>query len=91
VLDKIAKILDDMSRTPNKLAHGNDEAEIVVAVTLQASLCDLEDKVNVLDLRSAASEAVANAMRHHEQEGFTHALADKVAFGVREVEVLSVE
>ena len=91
MLDKIAKILDDMSHSPCKLSHVNDEAEVVVAVTLQASLCDLEDEINMLDLRSAASEAVANAVRHHEQEGFTHALADKVAFGVREVGVLSVE
>jgi hypothetical protein len=43
------------------------------------------------DLRAAASQAVANAVRHHEQEGFDHALADKVAFGVREVGVLTVE
>ena len=76
VLDQIAKILDDMSHTPNQLAHG-DEAEVVVAVTLRASLCDLDDEVNMLDLRSAASEAVGNAVRHHEQEGFDHALADR--------------
>jgi hypothetical protein len=29
VLDKIAEILDDMSHTPNKLAHGNDGVEVV--------------------------------------------------------------
>jgi len=62
MLHKIAKILDDMSHTPNKLVNGNDEAEIVVAVTLQANLCDLEDEVNLRDLRSAASEAIANAV-----------------------------
>ena len=62
-----------------------------MAVTLQASLCDLGDEVNTLDLRAAALQAVENAVQHHEQEGFTHALADKVAFGVREVRALGVE
>ncbi len=91
VLDKIAEILDDMSHPPSKLERGNDDAEVVVAVTLQASLCDLGDEVNTLDLRAAASQAVENAVQHHEQAGFTHALADKVAFGVREVRALGVE
>jgi hypothetical protein len=91
VLDKITEILDDMSHFPSKLERGNDDAEVVVAITLQASLCDLGDEVNTLDLRAAALQAVANAVQHHEQEGFTHALADKVAFGVREVRTLGVE
>ena len=91
VLDKIAEILDDMSHPPSKLERGNDDAEVVVAVTLQASLCDLGDEANTLDLRAAASQAVENAVQHHEQAGFIHALADKVAFGVREVRALSVE
>lgn len=90
VLDRIAEILDDMSHPPSKLERDNDDAE-VVAVTLQASLCDLGDEVNTLDLRAAASQAVENAVQHHEQEGFTHSLADKVAFGVREVRALGVE
>jgi hypothetical protein len=91
VLDKIAEILDDMHHPPSKLERSNDDAEVVVAVTLQASLCDLGDEVNTLDLRAAASQAVENAVQHHEQEGFTHNLADKVAFGVREVRTFGVE
>jgi hypothetical protein len=91
VLEKIAEILDDMSHPPGKLSCNNEDSEVVVAVTLQASLCDLNDEVNMPDLRLAAAQAVLNAVQHHEQEGFAHALADKVAFGVRGVGVLSVE
>ena len=91
VLDKIAVILDDMHNPPNKLDRGNDHAEVTVAVILQASLCDLGDEVNTLDLRRAASEAVANAVHHHEQAGFDHALAEKVSLGVVEVRAFGVE
>ena len=46
VLDKILpEILDDMSHPTSKLERDNDDAEVVVAVTLQASLCDLGNAV----------------------------------------------
>lgn len=91
VLDKIAVILDDMHHPPGKLDQDNDPVVVTVAVMLQASLCDLADEVNVLDLRRAASEAVENAVRHHEEVGFDHALADKVSLGVQEVRPFGVE
>ncbi len=91
VLDKIAEILDDMNHPPSKLDRDNDPVEVTVAVTLQAGLCDLEDQVNTLDLRRAASEAVENAVHHHEEEGFNHALADKVSIGLVEVRAFNVE
>ena len=91
VLDKIAIILDDMYLPPGKLERDNDPVEITVAVSLQASLCDLDNDVNTLDLRRAASEAVANAIHHHEEAGFTHFLADIVSLSVIEVRPLNVD
>ena len=91
VLNKIAEILDDMHSPPGRLDRGNDSVEVTVAVTLQASLCDLGDQVNTLDLRRAASEAVGNAVHHHEGAGFDHFLADIVSLGVVEVRALNVE
>lgn len=91
VLDKIAVILDDMKRPPGKLDRGNDHVEVTVAVTLQAGLDNLDDEVNTLDLRRAASEAVGNAVHHHEGAGFDHALADRLSFGTVEVRTLNVE
>jgi hypothetical protein len=91
VLDKIAEILDDMHNPPAKLDQDHDPAEITVAVTLKASLCDLDNDVNILDLRRAASEAVANAVHHHEETGFDHFLSDIVSLGVVQVRPLNVE
>ena len=91
VLDKIAEILDDMHLPPSKLDQDSDPAEVTVAVTLQASLCDLENQVNILDLRRAAAEAVGNAVHHHEEAGFDHFLADIVSLGVVEVRTFGVE
>ena len=91
VLDKIASIIDDMHNPPAKLDQESDPAEVTVAVTLKASLCDLDIEVNTLDLRRAASEAIKNAVCHHEEAGFTHFLADIVSLGVVEVRALNVE
>ena len=91
MLDKIADILDDMHHPPSKLDRDNDPVEVTVAVTLQASLCDLDTEVNILDLRRSAAEAVENAVRHHEQAGFDHFLADIVSLGLVEVRALNVE
>ena len=91
VLSQVAVILDDMHNPPTKLDRDNDPVEVTVAVTLQASLCDLGDEVNTLDLRRAAAEAVENAVHHHEEAGFSHALADRVSLGTVEFRALNVE
>ena len=88
---KIAIILDDMHLPPSKLDRDNDPVEVTVAVTLQASLCDLDDEVNIVDLRRAAAEAVENAVHHHEEVGFNHALADRVSLGTVEFRAFNVE
>ena len=91
VLDKIAIILDDIHHPPSKLDRNSEPAKVTVAVTLKASLCDLDNEVNILDLRRSVSEAVANAIHHHEQVGFDHFLADIVSLGVVEVRPLNAE
>ena len=91
VLDKIAIILDDIHHPPNRLDRDSEPVEVTVSVTLQASLCDLENHVNILDLRRAAAEAVENAVRHHQQAGFSHFLADIVSLGLIEVRALNTE
>ena len=83
VLNKIAIILDDMHLPPAKLDQDSEPVEVTVAVTLRASLCDLDNEVNILDLRRSAAEAVENAVHHHEQVGFDHFLADIVSLGRR--------
>jgi hypothetical protein len=80
-----------LSQPPSKLDRNSDPVEVTVAVTLQASLCDLDNEVNILDLRRAATEAVANAVRHHEEAGFMHFLSDIVSLGVVEVRALNTE
>jgi hypothetical protein len=91
VLDKIATILDDIHHPPSKLDRDTDPVEVTVAVTLKVSLCDLDNEVNTLDLRRSVAKAVENAVRHHEQAGFDHALADIVSLGLIEVRALNVE
>ena len=91
VLNRLAIILDDIHNPPNKLDQENDPVEITVAVRLQVSLCEPGDQINILDLRRAASEAVENAVRHNQGDGFNHALADKLSLAVREVRAFGVE
>jgi len=91
VLNQVAIILDDMHLPPSKLDRDTDPAEVTVAVSLQASLCDLDTEVNILDLRRSVSEAVENAVRYHESVGFDHTLADIVSLGLVEVRALNVE
>jgi hypothetical protein len=79
------------SQPPIKLDRHTDPVEVTVAVTLKASLCDLDTVVNILDLRHSVAKAVENAVRHHEQVGFDHALADIVSLGVVEVRALNAE
>ena len=69
MLDKIAIILDDIHHPPSKLDRNSEPAEVTVAVTLKASLCDLDTEVNILDLRNSVAKAVENAVRHHKQVG----------------------
>ncbi len=91
VLDKIAEILDDICHPPSKLDRDSEPAEVTVAVTLKASLCDLENQVNILDLRRSVAQAVENAVRHQQEVGFDHALADIISLGLIEVRALNVE
>jgi len=91
VLNKIAEILDDIHLPPVKLDQNSEPLDVAVAVTLRVSLCDLDNEVNTLDLRRSVSEAVANAIHHHEQVGFDHVLADIVSLGVVEVWPLNAE
>ena len=91
VLNKIAEILDDMHNPPAKLDRDSEPVDVAVAVTLRVSLCDLDNEVNVLDLRRSVSEAMANAIHHHEQVGFDHALAEIVSLALVEVRALNAE
>ena len=91
VLNKIAEILDDMHNPPAKLDRDSEPVDVAVAVTLRVSLCDLDNEVNILDLRRSVAKAVENAVRHHEQVGFDHALAEIVSLGVIEVRPLNTE
>jgi hypothetical protein len=91
VLDEIAQILDDMHLPPSQLNRTTQPVELTVAVTFQASLCDLSDQVNTLDLRRATAEAVENAIHHCEDVGFNHALADKVSLETVEYRAFNVE
>jgi hypothetical protein len=91
VLNKLAAVLDDMCNPPAKLDHDSEPVEITVAVTMQASLCDLDTQVNVSDLQRSASQAVENAIRHSEQVGFNHALSEIVSLKTVQVRTLSAE
>jgi hypothetical protein len=79
------------SQSPSKLDRDNDPLKITVAVTLKASLCDLDIEVTISDLRRSVSEAVENAVRHHEQAGFNHFLAEIVSLSFVAVRALNVE
>jgi hypothetical protein len=79
------------SQPPSKLDRDSDPVEIAVTVTLQARLCDLDTEVGILDLRRSVSEAIANAVRHHEQVGFDHALAEIVSLKVLDIRPLNAE
>ena len=91
VLNKIAEILDDMHHPPARLDQNSEPLDVAVAVTLRVSLCDLETVVNILDLRQSVTKAVENAVRHHEETGFDHPLAEILSLGVVEVRTLSTE
>jgi hypothetical protein len=91
VLEKIAEMLDDMHSPPSQLNRTTQPVELTVAVTFQASLCDLEDEVNTLDVRRAAAEAVENAIHHCEDVGFNHTLADRMSLEAVEYRTFNVE
>ena len=91
VLNQIAEILDDLHLPPARLDQNSEPLDVAVAVILRVSLCDLENQVNVLDLRRSVSEAVANAIHHHEQVGFDHPLAEIVSIKTVQVRTLTTE
>ena len=55
--------------------------EIRVLVTLQVDEADKDDQVAAEDMDDAAVEAVENAVRAAEGNGFTHSLDDKLCIG----------
>ena len=62
--------------------------EIEVTVTLQVDADEPQDHDK---LAKAARQAVKNALRFAESNGFEHDLAEEVSIGVFDVEVTSVD
>lgn len=91
VLNQIAEILDDIHLPPARLDQNSEPLDVAVAVTLRVSLCDLDNEVNILDLRQSVAKAVENAIHHHEEVGFDHPLAEILSLGVVDVRVLNAE
>ena len=91
VLNKIAEILDDMHLPPARLDRDSEPIEVTVAVTMRVSLCDIDNQVAVLDLQRSVSQAVENAIRHHEQVGFDHPLVEIVSIKTVQVRTLTTE
>jgi anti-sigma regulatory factor (Ser/Thr protein kinase) len=56
--------------------------EIRVLVTLQVDECDPATKIDREIMQEAAVEAVENAVRHAEDNGFSHAHADDLSIGL---------
>ena len=56
--------------------------EIRVLVTLQVDECDPAAKIDRDTMQEAAVEAVENAVRHAEDNGFSHAHADDLSIGL---------
>ncbi len=60
--------------------------EIKVLVTLQVDECDPAVKIDKYTMRDAAVEAVENAVKCAEDNGFNHSRADDLCIGVVSVE-----
>jgi len=56
--------------------------EIKVLVTLQVDECDPDTKIDRDTMQQAAVEAVENAVRHAENNGFSHTWADDLSIGL---------
>lgn len=55
--------------------------EIKVLVTLQVDECEPNTKIDRDTMQNAAVEAVANAVRHAENNGFSHTWSDDLSIG----------
>ena len=76
VLDKIADILDDMHHPPSTLEQGSDIAEVGVVVTLRA---EMDNPHTASEITKAAVQAIENAVRLGEDNGFSHDLSDDIS------------
>ena len=55
--------------------------EIRVLVRLQVDECEPDAKIDLETMQDAAVDAVENAVRHAEDNGFSHAYADELSIG----------
>ncbi len=55
--------------------------EIRVLVRLQVDECEPDAKIDRETMQDAAVDAVENAMRHAEENGFSHPYADELSIG----------
>ena len=55
--------------------------EIRVLVRLQVDECEPDTKIDSETMQDAAVDAVENAMRHAEDNGFSHPYADELSIG----------
>jgi hypothetical protein len=56
--------------------------EIRVLVRLQVDECEPDAKIDLETMQDAAVDAVENAMRHAEDNGFSHTYADELSIGL---------
>ena len=61
--------------------------EIKVLVTLQVDECDPAVKIGKAAMENAAVEAIKDAVKRGEDNGFNHSLADEICIGVADVEI----
>lgn len=55
--------------------------EIRVLVTVQVDECEPDAKIDLETMQDAAVDAVENAVRHAEANGFSHAYANELSIG----------
>ena len=55
--------------------------EVRVLVTLQVDECEPDAKIDLEIMQDAAVDAVENAIRHAEDNGFSHPYADELSIG----------
>jgi hypothetical protein len=91
VLSMMAELLDAMQSPDPTLNIENDNAEVTVLVTMQASICDPKGHLPTTEVRQGVAEAIDNFVRRGEAEGFSHKWADDISLGVVDVQTLTVE
>lgn len=91
VLSKVAEILDAMDPFHPTLNEDEDNREVTVLVTMQASICDPKGSIVMLDVRKGAEQAVQYAVEYGEGEGHVHPFAEDISLGLVSVEALTAE